>query len=308
MRPVRLSHRSPQGFSLIELTVVASIVAVLTGLVVGAAHNARGVAADTACLSNLRQVSVALRLYMMNHHLLPSDYPRADLQRDLGPFLQHPGVLACPLDHKTPGRSYDPFYVARRDDDAAYFVIGCPRHDGNRAAINLLAESSVQRFDLADVLFVRDDPPDLDGNGSAGPNTPDGARPVRPGDAVSAGQLRFEDGSRLTVFGDGKVVLLQSFRKASGVLYTVVRIVAGSEAQVDVQVTPGSQFEVITPAAIAGVRGTKFTVQVIEDPSESSTCVAVREGIVWVAPTDPDLGTQSKVDVSAGERVTFTSR
>ena len=311
MRLARIPRGPRPGFTLIELTVVGSIILVLAGLLLGAAQNARGLASDTKCLSNLRQISVALRLYMMNFDILPCDHPRADLARDLARFLGETEVLTCPMDRETPRRSYDPFYVSRRTDSSAQFVVGCPRHNGNRSAVNLMAESSVQYFDLASVKFTpgrrrerirtrwRKTP-----TGAAS-----GAKLVKPGDAVSAGTLSFEDGSTLSVSGNGKVVLLQSFRKSNGVLYTIVRIVAGTEAEVDVQVTPGSQFEVITPAAIAGVRGTRFTVQVAQQPTGiSATTITVQEGVVWVTARPAAEQDFLTVDVPAGRQRQFVRR
>jgi len=308
LRPVRRA-----GFSLIELAVVGSIIAVLTGFVVGAAHNARGLASDVKCLSNLRQVSVALRLYMMAFHTLPNDNPRADLASDLDRFLETRAALTCPEDHETPGHSYDPFYVARREEKSAQFVLGCPRHNGNQSALNLMSESNVQYFELANVSFIPN-------KGLGNRDTRGGYAPVemaepnqsvRPGEAIGNGKLGFEDGSTLNVSGDGKVVLVQSFRKSNGVLYTIVKIVAGTEAEVEVEVdvTPGSQFEVITPAAIAGVRGTRFTVRVArEAPGESSTTVTVQEGTVWVTGEGEAEGSHTTVDVPAGRKVKFLKK
>jgi hypothetical protein len=305
----RRPRRSPPAFSLIELAVAVAIVVLLAGLVIAAAHHARGQAHDVRCLSNLRQVSVALRLYMMNFDSLPCDHPEADLARDLARYLEDREVLTCPLDEVTPGRSYDPFYVARRSDTSARFVLGCPRHDGKRSAVNLMAESSVQRFPLATVHFTPlHDGPDGERRGVGKPGTPvDPGRlsdVVRPGQAVGAGRMSFEDGSTLTVSGEGRVVLVQSFRKANGVLYTIVRILDADDAEVEVEVAPGSQFEVITPAAIAGVRGTRFTVRIRRRrDGTSATTVAVHEGSVWVQPTAGPQAGSNPVVVPAGYRV-----
>ena len=54
------------------------------------------------------------------------------------------------------------------------------------------------------------------------------------------------------------VFLVQSIQLADGTLYTIIRV--EDEGEIDVQVTGGSRFEVVTPSAIVGVRGTQFTV------------------------------------------------
>jgi hypothetical protein len=48
----------------------------------------------------------------------------------------------------------------------------------------------------------------------------------------------------------------------------------------DVEVTPGSRFEVVTPAAIAGVQGTRFKVIVTVEGELYCVKVEVKEGVV----------------------------
>ena len=57
------SHRSEAGFTLIELLVVIAIIAVLMGILVPALHKIRFRAYESSCLSNLRQVNLALIAY-----------------------------------------------------------------------------------------------------------------------------------------------------------------------------------------------------------------------------------------------------
>jgi len=79
--------------------------------------------------------------------------------------------------------------------------------------------------------------------------------------SIGTGGMHFEDGSTVSVASanDGyKVTVVQSFRLADGTLYTVVRV--KGDGELDVTVTPGSTFEVVTPSALIGVRGTEFCV------------------------------------------------
>jgi prepilin-type N-terminal cleavage/methylation domain-containing protein/prepilin-type processing-associated H-X9-DG protein len=100
------------GFSIIELLVVISIIAAILALLVPGLGKARSMAKRTACASNLRQIDIAIRLYMNSND---DTYPCPKDQnyilwagRKWRPFIKpylgvnidsnNPSILWCPQD------------------------------------------------------------------------------------------------------------------------------------------------------------------------------------------------------------------
>lgn len=128
-RPVPAQH-SPRAFSLLEILVVLSIVALLAATLAPEAGRLMEKSRSSACLGNLRSLGVALNLYLADHdgtfpfinnpgqevyteENVPEGVEPVTLLQAFGPYGIDERVLRCPSDvafnnrFRTTGTSYE---------------------------------------------------------------------------------------------------------------------------------------------------------------------------------------------------------
>ena len=120
MFPNRMPRRSP-GFTLIELLVVIAIIAILAAILFPVFAQAREKARQTACLSNLKQISLAVSMYVTDNELYPLYSYSTGATRwhtILQPYVKNEQVFVCPsafprFHFRNMGYGYNYQYLAR---------------------------------------------------------------------------------------------------------------------------------------------------------------------------------------------------
>jgi prepilin-type N-terminal cleavage/methylation domain-containing protein/prepilin-type processing-associated H-X9-DG protein len=113
LSPSLPSSRKTGGFTLIELLVVIAIIAILAAILFPVFAQAREKARQTACLSNMKQISLGLLQYVQDYdEILPGRYfgqPSAWLASNpaqekykwmdaIYPYVKNEQVFSCPSD------------------------------------------------------------------------------------------------------------------------------------------------------------------------------------------------------------------
>jgi len=115
-----------RGFTLIELLVVIAIIAILAAILFPVFAQAREKARQTACLSNLRQMSTGVAMYVQDYEAYPLySYPSPSQERwhtVLQPYIKNTGIFVCPsssfqrFHFRNMGYGFNHQYLARSVD------------------------------------------------------------------------------------------------------------------------------------------------------------------------------------------------
>ncbi len=293
-----------KGVTLIELLVTIGIIGILAGIGITSVSKIRATSQQTTCVNNLRNISQGLQLYYNDYMSFPEDgYPDDandlfTLSTDLASYIKNKSTFVCPEDKDTTSTgnfaSYDPYYVSRKNSYGTdELAIGCPRHRGTTNSTSLLSSGSTEITKIGKVLA----------NGVEVP--PNGSTAQRTINNVSD-TMTFDDRSTVTINASGGsygCILVQSVQLADGTLYSIIKV--QDNGAIDVQVTSGSKFEVVTPSAIVGVRGAQFTVQTSTNGTVTgyqTVITLTSSGIVVV--TDRETGKPTTLKINGATTTT----
>src|SRR5207302_4345634 len=110
-----MKRNNRPGFTLIELLVVIAIIAIMAAILFPVFAQAREAARQSSCLSNLRQIGMAARMYLQDndgycflHHVYDADVaangPVISLEPEkpwtvlFSPYVKNRAVFYCPSD------------------------------------------------------------------------------------------------------------------------------------------------------------------------------------------------------------------
>lgn len=271
-----------KGFSLIEVVIFCFIAITLLTLFIGLAVNSKEFARTIGCVNNMKNIAQAVENFQADHRTTPQN-----LQDLLAKgYIQNSKMLKCPADKSEDENSYDKFYIGRfiASEKSNNVFLVCPRHHRKNKTVAAYLSYAVDIGKNRNVFW--------------------GGAPAEFGEVYTGGALTFADGTKAEIL-EGSAGLAASFVDNTDKTYSIIYTPTGEAGKIQVTHDGESKFEVITPAVIAGVEGTRFTVANIFDSLDKkhSTKVDVTGGSVYVEDRSKDV---TPIDVPEGKDLIAT--
>ena len=288
-----ISSRSRRrGFTLVQLLFVLIVISALAAIILPVLHRTQANARRLQCDVKLKAIALALDAFRQENHAFPASLDELVTKG----YLTQADALRCPADPR-PNGSYAEYYVVRANSDAENLpIVVCPLHEeetgqGDQARIGrFTTQFATKPASLASANNVSVHRP---GSTLAVPGY--AGMPLRGGDRIQVGGfgtafLTFADGSTAQLTGGSDVTVLQSYvdGQYSGVLYTLVKELSGD---VTYTVHHGSRFDVVTPVATAGARGTQFRVKVTGNTLADTNLYVYNGQVVYTSQGKSGLAT-----------------
>lgn len=153
--PAPILARRTKGFTLVELLVVISIIAILIGIAVPTLSTVRGSAQKVSCSSNLRQLGLVFEMYIQENK---DTYPQARYMPE--PFLSsstHPSIVDA-LDGYIAKGSEEARVYHCPDDDQVYDLAGTSYEYqfslGGKTLTEIMQRGMARRFGIDETKLV----------------------------------------------------------------------------------------------------------------------------------------------------------
>jgi type II secretory pathway pseudopilin PulG len=255
------TQASPRGFTLLQLTTVMAVIAILATILLGAFGHSHEMAVRAQCDTRIKAITMALDAFRQEN----GHYPDTLQELVDKKYLTDASMLRCPGDPRPDG-SYNDFYIARanRDSDELPILV-CPLCEGDgHIGVQAFKGRYTKQFATRPASLTQASGVTVERPGKD-PIAGKAGMLLRGGDSIltaSGGSalLTFADGSESQLGGSSEITVLQSFvaGHTHAPLYTLIRQKAGD---IVYRVHHGSKFDVSTPTATAGALGTEFEIR-----------------------------------------------
>ncbi len=287
-----------KGFSLLEIIIFCFISIILITLVMGMVSNSREFSRTVGCINNMKMITQAIEQFQADHQDTPVSlatlYPH---------YITSNATFKCPADRDRASlNSYERIYVGRsaNEKDTHKMFLACYRHNNNSKSVVAYLSYAVDIEKNQKVTLKQ--------------NEYDGLPiDIEYGHLCTGGVMTFADGTEIKI--TGTAAPLASFISNQDRIYSVVYVPDKANTTLEITHHGDSIFEIVTPAIIAGVKGTKFTVKTLwiedsgTDNPKNSTTVTINEGAVRVAERSADrqvlLSPDEKNNETFGNTITI---